>query len=399
MYIYSPNGLKQNNYQYNSTQNISFGAKKMPKKVVDTILDKIFTAKSIDIYPHVSPDPDAINSAKVVYDWLKRMGKEVSICAKRKDVKNLKLDPKRYKLKNNSKPADIALILDFNGIDRAPESFSKLLKKYSPERLVIIDHHIKSHYSINGFSYLDATAKSCCSIIYRLFENIGKKLTKTDAKNLLRGMISDGLKRRILGLKKTNGKYKVVAHKGLTKSAKEILDKVQEHLGTKDKVKIYKYLDILSNLNPKERAFRKHVINNMKLTQNGQLAYAVINKNDKLWQALGSNTMRAKAILRDIRLRITSGIDNDDLFSPEQKKMLKNCKGVIIFYPISKGCQMSLHSREGYAKRLLHVVRKASPELMSDGHANRAGGRIFSRKNEDIQSFINSFLSAAEMIA
>lgn len=395
MNTYRINSIRQNNYQFNPTQNVAFCAKKMPTEVSKTLMKKFSAGQSFDIYLHSSPDEDAINSAKLIYNWLKKMGKDVYICVHEHDTKGLKFNPKKYKIKQGSKPSDIAIVLDFNGNDRVPKPFDKMLKRYSPDQLVIIDHHIKSNRALNGFSYVDLTARSCCAIIYRFFESIGYKLTSSDSRNLLCGIISDGVKSKILKLKNN----RLLKTKSLDKNSHEVLEGVQKHLGPKDRMKIYTHLDIISNLNHREKIFRKRLVREIQVTPNGKLAYIVINPGDKQYAALGGDNVRTSAILADLRLRLTNGINKDELFSNQQKAKLEKIEGAIIFYPTTIGYQMSVHTKKEYAQCLIEAVRKINPGLIAGGHPNRAGAKIFSNKKEDIQAFINSFLNASEALA
>ncbi len=140
------------------------------------------------------------------------------------------------------------------------------------------------------------------------------------------------------------------------------------------------------------------MINQVQLIPNGKLAYVVINPGDKQYKALGGDNVRTSAILADLRLRLTNGINNDELFSAQQKTKLEKLDGAIIFYPTTMGYQMSMHTKNNHAQRLIEAVRKLNPDLIAGGHPNRVGGRILSRKKEDIQAFIDGFLNASESL-
>lgn len=370
--------LTVNSVNSKAANNINFKAKVIPVQAAKSfeakLLDK--NIKNIDIYCHASPDEDTVNSMKVFAHWLKKYKKNISVCLNPKDTKNLFFSPSRYKIKKTKTKPDMALIVDFNGEERISEQFKKML----PENIVGFDHHQDMQYPIKGIFYKDISAKSCCSIIFRFFESLGKKLNKNDLKSLYCGMLSDFEKSKLIMLK--DSKLIKLPELDADKNSKEILEKIESQLSSKDKEQIYRHLDIISNLTKKEKALQKRLQSEIKYTPNGKFAYVIIPLQDKQWKSLGMDTPRTSAIIKDLRITTLNNTPS--------------IQGVMAFYSAEDCYKMSIHSRNDYAQKLRdYIVQNLNPKLIAGGHPNRAGGHT-SLKPTDINQFIADFLTAAE---
>lgn len=400
---------------------ISFKSKLVPTETGQAIKRGLFYAKSVTIHTHEGPDDDTKRAALFMHDKLKAHGVKVSICIDKKELRDLGINPKKYKLKKGSKPAEVGLFLDHNGWDKVAEKYKKLVEK--TKNRIIIDHHPETDKTLeNNVSYIDVKAKSCCAILYRLAECIGEKITKKDAKNLLTGIISDFHKSKRIKFKTTPNGSEIERQEILNNdtNSTEVLDKVQSLLSEKQKTKIYNHIDIISNLKPKEQEFRKEIFSKIKLTPNGKMAYVIIDKKDPKWKALGMDNARTSAILRDLRLRLINNTQTDEIFTPEQKSMFANAniQGAITFYPADKKAgkpkayQISMHSKSGtsmtkkwriyakqaYAQKEMQRANSVKYELIGDGHDDRSGGRIFTYDKNPIKNFIDSFLEAGQNV-
>jgi nanoRNase/pAp phosphatase (c-di-AMP/oligoRNAs hydrolase) len=391
---------------YENNKKISFKSKYMPEKVArefqQVLLDK--TVRSVDLYIHSSPDDDAINSAMVVYHWLKKVGKQVSLCLNPEETKGLIFNPNKYNIKYNQSPADIAFITDCNSIKRIPTRFIESFKSQSEKSIIGIDHH-KPEAVTRGDLYIDTTSRSCCEIIYMFMQRIGEKLSKDDLRNLYRGILSDYKKSNYIKITPSpqGALMKKLPELEKDTNAKKILTEIEANLSDSDKKKVYKYLNILSNLNSKEKIFRKWLSSQVKVTNSGELAYVIINPHEKLWASVGMDNARSSAILGELRSSLLHNAKKDTLFSVEQKKQFQNLQGAIIFYRTSKEpnspYQISLTSKNGYAEKLItHIKTNLNPNLTAGGHANRAGGKIESLNESKINKFINYFLQAADKV-
>lgn len=387
------------NTQNNS--NISFRGKLVSFDTAMSYVNPIKNsgAKRIGLFGHSSLDNDAECSKHTFQSILKKLGIKTYIYSRKEQVRGLFLENSK-KIKKITKQPDLIITLDFNDERRIPKLFSDIFKNNKPGNIIGIDHH-KDTKTMQGNFYIDDTAKSCCGIVFRFAEALGVKLGKKDYKNLYCGMLSDYQKSSLI--KFENGKLIKTPRLLEDANSLEVLEKVEKQVSEENKIKIYKHLDILSNLTPKEKKFREKLSSMVRTSPNGKLAYVAIDPNDKKWRELGMDNDRTSAIIRELRLRLVHGVENDNLFTPEQKEKLKNVKAAMVFYrtsPKSHGTyQMSIHSKEGFTQKILNYIKtNINPKFEGDGHEDRAGGRIRTMDRAEIVKFINSFIEAAQKV-
>lgn len=368
---------------------VSFAGKVIPTKVFNVMQRETKNANRVGILIHSSPDPDAVGSAMTIYDHLKSLGKDVVIFANKKELKGLQIDPKKYKIANPSKMKDVDLgwMLDCNKFKRIPANFMELAGKI--KKIIGLDHH-EITKSTNNNIRIDKSACSTCSLVYRYFEKMGKKLTLPDLEHIYYGMISDCQKSKLTSIENLGSEYKLNKLPKLykDKNSKEILEKIEAQLPEENRIKILKSLNILSNLTPAETAFQERIFKDIKFTKNGKLAYLVISQNDKQWAKLGMDNTRTSAILGNWRNKILSDT---------------KAKGAIVFYRVSKAkdsvYQMSITTKGNYAKKIRqYIVNNLNPDYIGDGHPHRQGGRVLSCDKKETEKFINDFFIAAEAL-
>lgn len=375
---------------YNNHKRVSFKAKPMSR---ETALElKAALSKMSGIYPHDAADLDAAKGSSFLRRRLKKWQQNAVIFIENRSLKYLGFSKKTVNTEY-VKP-DNLISFDHGSTERFPKVFARALEEIPPENRVVVDHHERSKDTAIecGYSYVDATAKSCCAIMYRLVEALGEKLNKNDLRDLYAGILSDYEKSELVKFKNS----KLIKQPALyqDKNAKEVLEKVEAQLSQKDKNKIYRHLDILSNLTPREKALRAKLLSQVQVTPNGKIAYVIIPLGDKNWSSMGMDTIRNSDILRDVRLSI--------LNSRKTNKKLKNIEGVMIFYrekPSNDSLyKMSIHSINHYAQRLIDRVKATTDLKTTGGHEDRAGGRIFSVQPDDVQEFIDNFLQASQAL-
>lgn len=395
-----------NNISLN-TPNITFKAKPIPKSVIEKTKSTLLTSavKRIDIYCHDSADEDTVNSSKVFANWLIRNGKNVSICVQHDEVTDLYLKNSAAKLKLKPNTPDKTVVLDFNSEERLPRDYKKDFFKESSKNIIGYDHHDKTPNTLKGNFYIDSTAKSCCSIMTRFFEGLGEKINSKDSKSLYCGMVSDYKKSGLVKITNKDGNYELIKTDKLLKdkNSMEVMTKLENNLAEKDKKQIYKHLDPLSRLNADETTLRKKLFSNIKVTNNGKLAYVVIEPDDKLWAKVGMDTQKTSEILKDLRERVSSNSQEVEELTKSQKEKFKNVDTVIAFYRKSEAAdskyRMSIHSKSNSALKLIDYVREnKDPNLIAGGHSDRAGGEISSVKKSDVQNFVNNFIEASKIL-
>ncbi len=381
----------------NLSYNASFRAAPMPVKTAKMFNSIMLNpnVKTADIFCHASPDEDTVNAAKVINNYLKKSGIKTSFCVYGPKLKGLFLGHGKFNIKKDQKPSDLTIILDFISESKISKSFVNIYNE--SKNIIGFDHHQKTHDKLKGLFYNDDSAYSCCGIIYRFFESLGEKLSKSDLKSLYCGVLSDYQKSKLI----TFDNFKLVKLPALNtdKNSKEVLEKIESQLSEKQRNKIYTHLDVLSKLTPEEKSFKENLYSKVKVTPNAKLAYVIIDPDDKEWISLGMKNTKTSPILRNLRLKLLNGVQNDNIFTPEQKEQFKNLKGAIVFYRAGNVYQMSLHTKNQYATDLIEYIKKnLNPDLVAGGHPDRAGGRIFSLDKNEINTFINNFLIAAEKL-
>lgn len=387
-----------------SNNGLNFGAKPISKKIINQtkaqLLDK--NIKEVDIYCHASPDEDTVNSAKVLSNWLTANNKKVNICVTDEYIDKLYFDTKKYNIKKSSNNADMSLVVDFNSSNRMPETYKELYSNNS-KKVLGFDHHLPEKDALLSKKiYIDDSARSCCSVIARFFEGMNQKLNKEDLKNLYCGMVSDYKKSKLLSIIKKDNKYSVIQSENLikNKNAKEVFDNIDKNLNDKEKQKILKHLDVLSNLNSDEKAFQKQVFKNMQVSPNGKLAYSVVEPNDKLWQKLGMDNPTTSEILKDFRQSVLE--KDSSKFSSKQKSMLKDVDTAIVFYRKSDNeniYKLSIHSKSNSALDLIKKVQENyNPNLIAGGHEDRAGGKIMSIDTQNTHKLVSDFVNASKIL-
>lgn len=377
----------------NTQNNLSFKAKPISIEEALRLKTALLKGGTSGIYPHDSADLDAAKGSNFLRRRLKKWQQKAVIFSENRGLKYLGFSKKTVHIEY-ARPNNL-ISFDHGSTERFPKVFARALEEIPPEDRVVVDHHkLSKDTAIKcGYSYIDTTAKSCCAIMYRLVEALGEKLNKNDLRDLYAGMLSDYEKSELVKFKNS----KLIKQPALDKdkNAKEVLEKVEAQLSQKDRDKIYKHLDILSNLTPREQALRTKLLSQVQVTPNGKLAYIIIPLGDKNWSSMGMDTIRNSDILRDVRLTI--------LNSPKKDEKLKNIEGVMIFYrekPSTDSLyKMSIHSINNYAQRLTDRVKATTDLKTTGGHEDRAGGRIFSVQPDDVQEFINHFLQASQALS
>lgn len=146
-------------------------------------------AESILIFPHVSPDGDAIGSCAALCRALRREGKIAWILLDESVPKYLQFMDMEYCTddKNCIETPDICICVDCSEEQR----FSKRVDKFNEGKLKLcIDHHATSG-SFGDYYYIDGSQAATAQIIYKLLIEMGVKLDKTLAESIYVGINTD----------------------------------------------------------------------------------------------------------------------------------------------------------------------------------------------------------------
>ncbi len=168
----------------------------MQIREITALIDKR-NAKHISLLCHHNADPDAICSAFVFSQLLKRLRPKLNIeIAAAQGPSRLSkfiMNALPAKLTNQPKieEADVIVLLDTNTVQQLDEWAGRVTA--SKASIVVVDHHA-SHPETERLATLtvaDETASSTCEIVYRLFEQAEVKLTPIEAKALFLGIAFD----------------------------------------------------------------------------------------------------------------------------------------------------------------------------------------------------------------
>lgn len=368
---------------------INFKAKKIPKEQAKQIENALKKSSKIDIICHESTDSDTANSAVAMRDYLKPYGINSRIIISHQDLKTLHLKKEKniiqaHELKDKENPETV-LCVDFSSKERVSPKVLKHIKK--AKQVICIDHHEGSNLqniTIPNYFYIDTSAKSATSIIYRFFEATNNKITKKTAYNLFYGLISDCDKRSLVHCDGINGTIRPYDSFKKNREAFEIYTALKEKLSNKEISDIARKIDITSKLTKEEKEFSNSLNKKIKFSKNKKIAYVIIPPDDKTWKSLGEDNTRTSAILNKFRQNI--------LNSKEEK--YTTVKTVITFYKANDKYRMSIHSKEETLDKFYEYLKKQikNPTFATGGHKRRGGGSI------SITNIKNCILWANEVI-
>ena len=157
-------------------------------------------SENIVIVTHYNPDGDAMGSSLALYNYLVKVGKNVTVITPNDYPEFLKWLPGNKKVvefSSNQKKAsalvaksDLIFTLDFNNYSRL-EGLGELLKE-STAKKVIIDHHQQPDNYATLY-YHDVKACSTCELIYEFIVGLGGKklIDKAIASCLYTGIMTD----------------------------------------------------------------------------------------------------------------------------------------------------------------------------------------------------------------
>lgn len=155
---------------------------------LDEILKEINKANSIVILTHKNPDGDAIGSSLAMYQYLKKLGKNVDMIIPEIPRAFMILpciaDAKK---ESNIEHYDLAISLDcastallngwFNYFEDAKKS-------------IVIDHH-SSNSMFGDLNYVDPSSPACAQVLYEIFQYYKFEVNKDIGSCIMTGIITD----------------------------------------------------------------------------------------------------------------------------------------------------------------------------------------------------------------
>lgn len=162
--------------------------------LVDKVISKILKHDKILLIVHENPDGDTLASASVVYQVLKRLGKDVAIVCKDPIPKPFLFLPEIDKIQSDMLFGDYELIIVIDCGDSRRTGFDRRLKDFvrNKKTLINIDHHPKNDlHKIADINYVDQSASSTAEIIWELIDKMMVEVDKNIATALLTGLYTD----------------------------------------------------------------------------------------------------------------------------------------------------------------------------------------------------------------
>ncbi len=388
-----------------------FRANRMSKTQAKYLADELQKEKSVDIICHETTDRDGATSAITMYDWLNSKGVGARIILSQ-DVSSLKLQNTDYNiiqagdLKASDKAKSV-LCVDFSKKDRVPKNVLSHIQK--AKKVFCLDHHKDPDIVESGFLnitsplnnahaietkvpvYVDSSAKSATSVIYRFFEALGEDYDDETAYNLFYGFADDCVKR---GLLRCNGKQGLIAETPelqKDKNAREIYVALKNRLNRKQIKTIARNIDILSSLSPEEQEFKNSLIKRLKLSPNKKVAYVEIPPYDKQWTNLGCDNTRTSTILNRFR--------QDVLNNKFKRNDLEQVQAVFVFYRAANKYRISAHAKNDTLLDYFKYVNDNKIEnflSQAGGHPSRGGGRLMTTKSKECHKWVEDIVSCSD---
>lgn len=150
------------------------------------IIKKIKTAKTIAVFCHSKPDPDALGALFALSEGLKRIGKEVKTVLEEPIKKKYEFLAEDY-ITEFPENCDLYICVDV----AAPHMLGKFEKNFlAKENTIEIDHHANRTMCAK-LSYVEKFTASCSEIIYKVLKNLKVKIDERLATLIYMGLAGD----------------------------------------------------------------------------------------------------------------------------------------------------------------------------------------------------------------
>lgn len=384
----------------------TFQANKMTYKQAKTISDALTNSKSVDIICHDSSDKDTANSALLMWNYLYQRGIESRIILSQDlDMLHLRKNQSNIVQASSVNPdecADTLLLLDFSAIGKMHKNTVGYLNKAS--EVVCIDHHdrqdlfedndyieLSSELDENNLPeqtslhYIDTTAKSATSVVYRFLEAMGEDITHDGAYDAMCGLVSDSVKKGILECDAKKGTITLSDKFINDKNAFEIYSKLYSKLSKDDIKNITKSIDIMASLAPEQQEFYNSLYDRIQYSKDKKIAYVVIPPDDEQWNELGGDNPVTSTMLNKFRRTVLK--DN---------KNYPDTQYAVVFYPSDNMYRLSIHTKSEnmrkFFSRAVFELESKHNEFSIGGHRSRGGGKIIPKSDSDCKKFIDDIL-------
>lgn len=159
--------------------------------MANKVLDAIKANKSFLISTHVNPDPDAICSELALAEYLRQLNKDVIVVNEEKVPERFKMFDGANKIKSLSQVkdarVDMVIVVDCGDLERIGNVMSLIKPSV---KVINIDHHI-TNKGFGAINLIKTDASSTAEVLFDLIREGGGQLTKSMARNLYAGVMTD----------------------------------------------------------------------------------------------------------------------------------------------------------------------------------------------------------------
>jgi phosphoesterase RecJ-like protein len=293
-----------------------------------TLSDLIRNSQSFIVTSHIDPDGDAIGCALAMFSVLKRLNKTVKVLSEDGVPPSYTfLEGASEVLTSRADPCDVAVVVDSGGLDRTGW-VGEVVKQC--RTVVNIDHHMSNTY-FGDINIVDMSAGACGEIVYKVLDELGAGLVKSEAEALYVAILSDTGCFRFPST--TAGTLKIAAH---------LLDLGVRPYHAASEIYWKKSLASLKILG--------NTLSSIEVTDDGKIAMMQVTRD--MYRAAGA-----------------SAVDTEGLAN--YPRSINGVAVGVFLRETSEGCfRVSLRAAEGYD------VDAVAKVFGGGGHAAAAGFRI-----------------------
>ena len=386
---------------------VSFQANKISKRQAQYFQERLVNAKDVDIVCHESTDRDSLNSAIVMQRYLDNLGVNSKIIISQKPSQiGIKQPNFRFitssDIKPCDKPVDTSLCVDFSAKERLAPNVLEYIQK--SKNLLCIDHHAGTNLFSTDYvilrrpvadadkvietaspCYVDSSARSATSVIYRMFEALDVPISNEQAYSMMFGLVDDSAKKGYVVCDGKNGTITPTKKMIDDKNALDVFLNLEEKLDDEQIKKIAQAIDIMSNLSDEEIEFKNSLYERISYSDNGKIAYVELSPQDEQWQKLGGDNERTSTILNRFRQDIL--------------RQNENVEVAMVFYEAENKYRISAHSKKPTLIDFYNYVeQKAIPDFTKSagGHKDRGGGKIYTTDPVICHNWVKDIISCAD---
>lgn len=155
----------------------------------EVIAENLMKADTVYLFPHESPDGDAIGSTAALCSMLRNFGKRCDVIIDEELPDNLKfMDDGMFLIPDGELDApDVSMAVDCSELSRFPN----LVDIFSSGKTTIcLDHHLNSDPEFD-YCYVDPTAAAAGELVYKLMKTMNYIPSKSEAEDLFAAITTD----------------------------------------------------------------------------------------------------------------------------------------------------------------------------------------------------------------